>query len=85
MSISELHTVATNIKSSFLRKLNIYSSRTAQLVNASIIEMMDAPIVPRNNNVAVDPEFDLNILRPIGMNERLYQINPNLLLNSIYN
>lgn len=81
MSIQELHTVATNIKGKAIRKLDIYNSRTAQLINNNLQEMLDAPPGVRRNPGNIDSEFDMNILLPIGLNERLFRINPNLLAN----
>ena len=81
MNITELHTVTINLKGNFVRKLDIYSARAAQLISNNLQEYIEGPPMARRNQDLLDPEFDFHILQPIVNNERLFRVNPNLLQN----
>ena len=69
MNITDLHTVVTNLKGNYVRKLDIYSARTAQLISNNLQEYTEGPPMPRRNQDLMNPEFNYHILQHIGLNE----------------
>ena len=81
MTITELHTVATNLKGNFVKKLNIYSARASQLICNNLEEYIEGPPIPRRNQGIIDSEFHFHILQPFDLNERVFRVDQNLLQN----
>ena len=82
ISIQELHTIARNLKGKDIKKLDIYSPRLAQILKENYIDYLKNRYVARVDEDQVDPDFEYGILVPFGLNERLYRIDPQLLINS---